>query len=79
MMMTKMLNLAMLSMRLLTRHVNGTMDVPCQLPSRKASEELPIRLGIANITNILRKARLRCFGNVERMDNGNLVNVFLRC
>lgn len=38
------------------------------LSDRKSSEELRFWLGITNITNVLRQARLKWFGQVERID-----------
>ena len=43
------------------------------LRDRKPSEELRDRLHIPNITDLLRQRRLRWFGHVERMEDGNPV------
>ena len=44
------------------------------LRDRKSSEDLPNRLGIGNITNVLHQTTLRWFEHVESMDKENLAN-----
>ena len=46
------------------------------LRDRKSPEEIRNRLSIANITVVLRQIRLRCFGNVKKMDKVNPVNSY---
>ena len=41
------------------------------LKDGRSSDELRDRLGIPDITEVLRKNRLRWFGHVMRMDAGN--------
>ena len=41
------------------------------LKNGRSSDELRDRLGIPDITEVLRRNRLRCFGHVTRMDAGN--------
>ena len=44
------------------------------LKDGKSLDELRDRLGIPDITEVLRKNRLRWFGHVMRMDAGNPAN-----
>jgi len=54
--------------RMMVRHMCGVT-----LKNRKSSEELRNKLGVENISDVIRRGRLRWFGHVERKEDSDWV------